>query len=59
MVPGEMLIHADPVGSEPCGKEQFLEGDEAKSWGLIDEVFDKRPDSGNDEGTGAGDVTPA
>ena len=40
-------------------RDKFLEADEAKSWGLIDEVFDKRPDSGNDEGTGAGDVTPA
>ena len=40
-------------------RDKFLEADEAKAWGLIDEVFDKRPDAGNDEGTGAGDVTPA
>ena len=40
-------------------RDSFLEADEAKAFGLIDEVFDKRPDSGEDEGTGAGDVTPA
>jgi ATP-dependent Clp protease protease subunit len=37
----------------------FLEADEAKAFGIIDEVFDKRPDQGDDAGTGAGDVTPA
>ncbi len=40
-------------------RDKFLEADEAKAWGLIDEVFDKRPDAGNDDGTGMGDVTPA
>ncbi len=40
-------------------RDKFLEADEAKAWGLIDEVFEKRPEAGNDEGTGAGDVTPA
>ena len=40
-------------------RDKFLEADEAKAFGLIDEVFDKRPDAGEDGGTGAGDVTPA
>jgi ATP-dependent Clp protease protease subunit len=40
-------------------RDKFLEADEAKAWGLIDEVFDKRPDIGDDAGTGAGDVTPS
>jgi ATP-dependent Clp protease protease subunit len=39
-------------------RDKFLESDEAKAFGLIDVVFDKRPDAGADEGTGAGDVTP-
>ena len=40
-------------------RDKFLEADEAKAWGLIDEVFDRRPDAGDDAGTSAGDVTPA
>ena len=40
-------------------RDKFLEADEAKEFGMIDEVFDKRPDAGEDEGTGAGDITPA
>ena len=40
-------------------RDKFLESDEAKAFGIIDEVFDKRPDAGEDAGTGAGDVTPA
>ena len=40
-------------------RDKFMEADEAKAFGLIDEVFDKRPDSGEDAGTGAGDVTPS
>jgi ATP-dependent Clp protease protease subunit len=40
-------------------RDTFLEADEAKAFGIIDEVFDKRPDQGDDAGTGAGDVTPA
>src|SRR5690348_17906721 len=40
-------------------RDKFLESDEAKAFGLIDEVFDTRPDAGDDAGTGAGDVTPA
>ena len=40
-------------------RDKFLEADEAKEWGLIDEVFAKRPSSGEDGGTGAGDVTPS
>ena len=39
-------------------RDKFLEADEAKEFGLIDEVFEKRPESGDDSGTGAGDVTP-
>ncbi len=40
-------------------RDKFLETDEAKAFGLIDEVFDKRPDAGEDGGTGAADITPA
>jgi len=40
-------------------RDTFLEADEAKAFGIIDEVFDKRPEPGEDGGTGAGDVTPA
>ena len=40
-------------------RDKFLEADEAKEFGLIDEVFDKRPEQGEDLGTGAGDVKPA
>ena len=40
-------------------RDTFLEADEAKAFGIIDEVFDTRPDAGDDGGTGAGDVTPA
>ena len=40
-------------------RDKFLEADEAKAFGLIDEVFDTRPEPGDDAGTGAGDVTPA
>ena len=40
-------------------RDKFLEADEAKAFGLIDEVFDTRPEPGEDSGTGAGDVTPA
>jgi len=40
-------------------RDTFMEADEAKAFGIIDEVFDKRPDQGEDSGTGAGDVTPA
>ena len=40
-------------------RDKFLEADEAKAFGIIDEVFDKRPDAGDDAGTGAGEVTPA
>ena len=39
-------------------RDKFLEADEAKEFGLIDEVFEKRPESGEDSGTGAGNVTP-
>ena len=40
-------------------RDKFLEADEAKAFGLIDEVFDTRPEPGEDAGTGAGDVTPS
>jgi len=39
-------------------RDKFLEADEAKAFGIIDEVFDTRPDPGEDGGTGAADVTP-
>ncbi|WP_037501221.1 ATP-dependent Clp endopeptidase proteolytic subunit ClpP [Sphingomonas jaspsi] len=38
-------------------RDKFMEADEAKAWGLIDEVFDRRPDAGDE--SGAGDITPA
>ena len=40
-------------------RDKFLEADEAKTFGIIDEVFEKRP--GVDEGdtTGAAEVTPS
>ena len=40
-------------------RDKFLEADEAKEWGLIDEVFDRRPDTGEGDTTGAADITPA
>jgi ATP-dependent Clp protease protease subunit len=40
-------------------RDKFLEADEAKAFGLIDEVFEKRPEQGEDAGTGAGDVSPS
>ena len=39
-------------------RDSFLEADEAKTFGLIDEVFGKRPDDAEDP-SGAGDITPA
>ena len=40
-------------------RDKFLEADEAKTFGIIDEVFDRRPDIGEDGGSGAGDITPS
>jgi ATP-dependent Clp protease protease subunit len=40
-------------------RDKFLEADEAKEFGLIDEVFDKRPGAEEGDSTGAADVTPA
>ena len=40
-------------------RDKFMESDEAKAFGIIDEVFDKRPDTGEGDVTGASDVTPA
>ena len=39
-------------------RDKFMEADEAKEFGIIDELFEKRPESGEDAGTGAGEVTP-
>ena len=39
-------------------RDKFLEADEAKEFGIIDEVFDRRPDNAGDA-TGAADITPA
>ena len=40
-------------------RDKFMEADEAQKFGIIDQVFDKRPDAGEDKGTHAGDVTPS
>jgi ATP-dependent Clp protease protease subunit len=40
-------------------RDKFLEADEAKEFGIIDEVFDKRPDAASGDTTGAADITPA
>jgi ATP-dependent Clp protease protease subunit len=40
-------------------RDKFLETDEAKAFGIIDEVFDKRPDASEDGGTGAAKTTNA
>ena len=40
-------------------RDKFLEADEAKEFGLIDEVFDRRPNLGEGDSTGAADITPA
>ena len=40
-------------------RDKFMESDEAKVFGIIDEVFDKRPDAGTEDVTGASDVTPS
>src|SRR5689334_16033666 len=40
-------------------RDKFLETDEAKAFGLIDEVFENRPDAGEDGGTGAGETSNA
>lgn len=39
-------------------RDKFMEADEAKEFGIIDEVFEKRPSQGEDAGTHAGEVTP-
>jgi ATP-dependent Clp protease protease subunit len=39
-------------------RDKFMESDEAKEFGIIDEVFERRPEPGEDGGTGAGEVTP-
>jgi ATP-dependent Clp protease protease subunit len=40
-------------------RDKFLEADEAKEFGLIDEVFDRRPDGSEGDTSGTADVTPA
>jgi ATP-dependent Clp protease protease subunit len=40
-------------------RDKFLEADEAKEYGLIDEVFDRRPDAGEGDASHAADITPA
>jgi len=37
-------------------RDKFMESDEAKVFGIIDEVFDKRPDAGEGDVTGGGDT---
>mgnify|MGYP006318079911 CR=1 FL=1 len=37
----------------------LVEADEAKEFGIIDEVFDRRPEAGEGDTTGAADITPA
>ena len=40
-------------------RDKFLEADEAKEFGIIDEVFHKRPDAAEGDTTGAAQITPA
>ena len=40
-------------------RDKFLEADEAKEFGIIDEVFDRRPEAGEGDKTGAADVIPS
>src|SRR5947209_18487125 len=40
-------------------RDKFLEADEAKEFGIIDQVFDKRPDAAEGDTTGAAQITPA
>ena len=40
-------------------RDKFLEADEAKEFGIIDQVFDRRPDAAEGDTTHAADVTPA
>jgi ATP-dependent Clp protease protease subunit len=40
-------------------RDKFLEADEAKEFGIIDQVFDRRPDASEGDSTGAADITPA
>jgi ATP-dependent Clp protease protease subunit len=40
-------------------RDKFLEADEAKEFGIIDQVFDRRPEASEGDTTHAADVTPA
>jgi ATP-dependent Clp protease protease subunit len=39
-------------------RDKFMEADEAKAFGLIDEVFEKRPDAAEGAGNGGSDGSP-
>jgi hypothetical protein len=39
-------------------RDTFVEDEEAKAFGVIDEVFDRRPEPGQDSGTGLGMSLP-
>ena len=39
-------------------RDKFLEADEAKEFGIIDQVFDRRPEASEGDTTHAADVTP-
>jgi ATP-dependent Clp protease protease subunit len=40
-------------------RDKFLEADEAKEFGIIDQVFDRRPEASEGDTTHAAGVTPA
>ena len=40
-------------------RDKFMEADEAKDFGIIDEVFGKRPEASEGDATGAAQITPA
>ena len=40
-------------------RDKFLEADEAKTFGIIDEVFGTRPDPVDGDTSGAADIKPA
>jgi ATP-dependent Clp protease protease subunit len=39
-------------------RDKFMEADEAKIFGIIDQVFETRPDQGQGDTTGASEITP-
>ena len=56
-----IVVHQPSGGAQgmAADRDKCLESDEAQAFGLIDVVFDKRPESGDDAGTDVGEVTPA